>query len=87
LELAGLPVEVSGQPITAHATRRSFATWLSDQGVEESTIALLLGHAGSSTVARHYSAATIERLYKAISRIELCASIVPSLVPGGHKEK
>jgi integrase len=56
LRAAGLPDSYEGHPYTAHATRRSFATWLSEAGVAEATIKRLMGHAGSGVTQLHYTA-------------------------------
>jgi integrase len=40
--------------ITFHSTRRTFATMLSNAGVEESKVGVLLGHASKTVTAAHY---------------------------------
>jgi hypothetical protein len=71
LRAAGLPDEYEGYPYTAHATRRSLATWLAQAGVAEGTIKRLMGHAGSGVTQRHYTAQTIAMLQAAVQSIHL----------------
>ncbi len=71
LRAAGLPDQYEGNPFTAHATRRSFATWLTEAGVAESTIKRLMGHAGSGVTQQHYTAQTLATLKAAVETIRL----------------
>ncbi len=71
LRAAGLPDKYEGNPFTAHATRRSFATWLTEAGVAESTIKRLMGHAGSGVTQQHYTAQTLTMLQAAVESIKL----------------
>ena len=71
LETAKCMTKHEGQPVTFHATRRSFATWAEEAGIFPETIDRLLGHAGKSTRTKHYSAAMLGALREAIERIPL----------------
>jgi integrase len=71
LRSAGLPDAYEGHPYTAHATRRSFATWLTEAGVAEGTIKRLMGHSGSGVTQQHYTAQTIATLHAAVASIRL----------------
>ncbi|HEV3189781.1 MAG TPA: tyrosine-type recombinase/integrase, partial [Polyangiaceae bacterium] len=72
LRAVGLPDKYEGKhPYTAHATRRSFATWLTEAGVAESTIKRLMGHAGSGVTQQHYTAQTLAMLKAAVEAIRL----------------
>ena len=68
---AGLPDRYEGHPYTAHATRRSFATWLSEAAVAEGTIKRLMGHAAGDVTALHYTAQTLRTLRDAVESIKL----------------
>jgi excisionase family DNA binding protein len=69
---AGLTDKYDGKhAFTAHATRRSFATWLTEAGVAESTIKRLMGHAGSGVTQQHYTAQSLATLKAAIECIVL----------------
>jgi integrase len=63
--------EQNGHAITAKSLRRSFATWLGAAGVEESVIGRLMGHTAKTVTSRHYTAADLERLYRAVCSIRL----------------
>ena len=58
LRAADLPDDYQGHKFTAHAWRRSFSTWLTEAGVEDSTADRLMGHAPPSTRARHHTPGT-----------------------------
>jgi integrase len=71
LALLGLPTEEGGQAFTFHATRRSFATWLTDAGAPEADIQHLLGHSQSKVLHKNYTTKVLRRLFETMSRIEL----------------
>jgi integrase len=72
LETAGLPSEFrAGVSFDFHATRRSFYTWLRNEGVAKDTVDMLMGHAGGSVGERHYGAKDLERMRKAVETITL----------------
>jgi integrase len=71
LVAAGLPDTYEGHPYTAHATRRSFATWLTEAGVPSDTVKRLMGHAAEGVTAQHYAAQNLETLAAAVAKIEL----------------
>ncbi len=74
LRAAGLPDTYEGHPYTAHATRRSFSTWLREAGVDVETRDRLMGHSAGSVGERHYTAMTpavLARLRAAIESIQL----------------
>ncbi len=68
---AGLPDTYEGHPYTAHATRRSFATWLTEAGVASDTIKRLMGHAAEGVTAQHYAAQNLDLLRAAVETIAL----------------
>jgi integrase len=71
LRAAGLPDAYEGRPYTSHATRRSFATWLTEAGVAEGTIKRLMGHASAGVTAQHYTALVLSTLHTAVESIRL----------------
>jgi integrase len=71
LETAGLSRTFAGQPFEFRSTRRSFSTWLEAHGVPGEQIDRLLGHAGGSVRRRHYSAADVDALARAVATIQL----------------
>jgi integrase-like protein len=71
LRAAGLPAAFQGHPYTAHATRRSFSTWLREAGVDAETRDRLMGHAPASVGERHYTAMTAAVLAKLRDAVEL----------------
>jgi integrase len=71
LRAAGLPAAFEGHPYTAHATRRSFSTWLREAGVDAETRDRLMGHAPASVGERHYTAMTAAVLAKLRDAVEL----------------
>jgi integrase len=71
LEALKLPTHEGGQPFTFQSTRRSFATWLHDAGVDESDIKRLLGHVQTSVVQKHYTASVLRRLAAAVAHVPL----------------
>jgi hypothetical protein len=71
LRAAGLPDTYEGRPYTAHATRRSFATWLTEAGVAEGTIKRLMGHASAAVTAQHYAALALSTLQRAVECVHL----------------
>jgi integrase len=86
LEAAKLPTDCDGHAFTFQASRRSFATWLSDAGIDEETRSRLMGHRLSSTVAKHYTAPVMRKLGEAVRTIPLswpplCAACAPAQKP------
>jgi integrase len=74
LRAAGLPSTYEGNPYTAHATRRSFSTWLREAGVDIETRDRLMGHAAGSVGEKHYTAMTtavLAKLRDALESIQL----------------
>ncbi len=71
LRKAGLPDTYQGHKLTAHATRRSFSTWLSEAGVEEATRDRLMGHAPATVAERHYTSSIMTKLRDAVESIKL----------------
>jgi len=71
LRRCGLADTYQGHKYTAHATRRSFATWLKEAGVAEATIKRLMGHAGSGVTQLHYTAQSLATLRAAVESIRL----------------
>lgn len=72
LNFLGLPTaSPSGQPYVFHHLRHSFSTWLADAGVPSDMRSTLLGHAGKSVEARHYTAATLSRMAIAVEQVPL----------------
>jgi len=71
LEAAELPTTFDEQPFEFRSTRRSFATWLESHDVSGELIDRLLGHAGTSVRRKHYAAANLDALLRAVSTIEL----------------
>jgi len=68
---ADLPSTYEGHNFTAHATRRSFATWLTEARVSTDTIKRLMGHAAAGVTAQHYAAQDLELLRDAVAMIAL----------------
>jgi integrase len=68
---ADLPSTYEGHNFTAHATRRSFATWLTEARVSADTIKRLMGHAAAGVTAQHYAAQDLELLRDAVATIVL----------------
>ena len=69
--LAGLPVEVDGHPLTFHALRRSFASWLNAAGVPDEIISALLGHSPRGTARKHYTEQDLPILAEHVAKIRL----------------
>ncbi|MBE3576856.1 MAG: site-specific integrase [Limnochordales bacterium] len=64
--------------LTLHSTRKSFATWLADAGVDPKTIAALLGHGDVRTTLAIYQGVTLDMARRAVSTISgLTASTGP----------
>ncbi len=68
LELAGVSSTYAGFPITFHATRRTFATRLTDLGVDEGIVGALMGHSGNGVGDRHYIGRNIKTFAAAIEK-------------------
>jgi integrase len=72
LVLAGCPTTVNGKPVTFHALRRSFVTWLARAGVERAVRKLLMGHDQHDDVTEeHYIERDLPMLYEAVCKIRL----------------
>lgn len=71
LKACGCSTEIAGKAITAHSTRRTFATMLAEAEVDEGLRRRLMGHSGASVTDRHYTAKSLARLAEAVARIEL----------------
>jgi integrase len=71
LRAAGLLDTYEGHNYTAHATRRSFATWPTEAGVASETVKRLMGHAAEGVTAQHYAAQNLALLRAAIESIVL----------------
>lgn len=68
---ANLPTQVDGFPMTFHALRRSFASWLKAAGVPAEARQTLLGHVPKTAEERHYSEEDIGLLAGFVGRIGL----------------
>ncbi len=71
LRLAGLPDTYEGHNFTAHATRRTFLTWLAEAGVEKGLRDRLVGHAADNVGDGHYTNRTLVALAAAVESIKL----------------
>lgn len=73
----GLPTTDEGYELTFHATRRSLGTWLSEAGVEEATIGMLLGHKPKTVTGEAYTKESLPRGLRALGSfpLELPASL------------
>jgi site-specific recombinase XerD len=71
LKAAKQYTKVGQTNIDFHACRRSFMTWLVEAEVPSDIIDMLVGHAGKSTRARHYTAHDIEVMAKAVAKVQL----------------
>jgi integrase len=71
LELLGLPTSEGGQAFTFHATRRSFATWLTDEGAPDADIQHLLGHSPGSVLHKNYTTKVLRRLLESVLLVPL----------------
>lgn len=65
------PVADNGDEYTLHATRRTFSSQLERADVHGDTIDRLLGHSPASMRAKHYSALSIDVLYRAVLKLTL----------------
>jgi integrase len=83
LEALNLPTHEGGQPFTFHATRRSFATWLTDAGVADADIKRLMGHTANDVTHKFYTAAVLKRLREAVVRISLRWGAASEALQGG----
>jgi integrase len=68
---AGLPTAVDGHPLTFHALRRTFATWLRAAGVPQEARQVLMGHVPRTAEERHYSEENPAALAEFVGRIPL----------------
>ncbi len=71
LEAVGAASAVDGFPLTFHATRRSFASWLNAAAVPEDARAHLLGHEPKEVGAKHYTEQDMDLLAEFVARIGL----------------
>jgi integrase len=69
LREAGLPDNFRGEPITAHALRRGFATELARTGAPEAHRKRLMGHSGGSVTEVHYTARELGELAESVARL------------------
>jgi integrase len=84
---AGCPTTFEAPDGTAHeltfqALRRSCASYLAAADVPGEVIGQVLGHAGKTTAAKHYTAKNLARLARAIERIDL--DVDPGVFDGGR---
>jgi integrase len=68
---AGLPTHVDGHPMTFHALRRSFASWLRAEGVPQEVRQVLMGHVPKTAEERHYSEEDPAALAAHVAKIAL----------------
>jgi len=72
LTAADLPTLYIGKhPFDFHAFRRSFYTWLRNEGVDRETVEMLMGHSGATVGERHYDDRNLERMRKAVAMLKL----------------
>jgi integrase len=71
---------------TANDLRRTFASWLVQQGVSTLAVAHLLGHSSTRMVERVYGKLTPAVYEDAVSRLPGCAVFVPDGVPNGARK-
>jgi integrase len=72
LAAAQLPTLYLGKhPFDFHAFRRSFYTWLRNEGVDRETVEMLMGHSGATVGERHYDDRNLERMRKAVAMLKL----------------
>ncbi len=71
LAAAGCATTCEGYPIDFHATRRSFSTWLDAAGVSNELIDRMMGHSGRTVRQRHYTAADLQAMQRAVETITL----------------
>jgi len=70
-------VEDAGiEDFTFHCLRHSFATRLSQSGVDIYTVSKLLGHKDVSTTAKHYAHHSVESLRQGINVLDACHNSV-----------
>jgi len=77
LDAAKLPTKYRGtvEIDFKDATRHTFATWLAVQGVEESIIGRLMGHAAKTVARKHYIDESLVPLLDAVKKIHLDLSV------------
>jgi len=75
LRAAGESDLYEGWPLTAHALRRSFATWLLEADVPDPLRKRLMGHASANVTDSAYSAKSIPKLREAVEKIRLDLSV------------
>lgn len=71
LERCGLSTTCKNKPLVFHSLRHSFSTYLSNAGIEESRISILLGHVETTTAAKHYVSKQVEQNYVAVVRLPM----------------
>ncbi len=82
LRKCGLPDHINGKPVTFHATRRSFTTWLKRAKVDPAIRKRIIGHVRMDVEDEHYTGEDLPEMANAIGRIPLrWTSGVPFLPP------
>ncbi len=71
LVAAECPTTYAGLDIDFHACRRSFSTWLDANGVSETIVKRIMGHAPQGVTQRHYTAGNLEAMRRAVETIKL----------------
>ncbi len=71
LDATGGPTAIGGFPLTFHAVRRSFASFLAEARVPGEVISRLLGHVPKSVADRHYTQADLAELASHVVKIPL----------------
>jgi len=71
LRKAGCPDTHEGYPITFHATRRSFLTWLAELEVDKEVRDWLVGHASDDPLDDKYIHQQLRRMHEAVCRIPI----------------
>lgn len=86
-ELAGLPTHVDGHPLTFHALRRSFVSWLRQAKVPQEARQVLMGHVPRTAEERHYSEEDPAALAEFVGRIRLVWNRVEPAPDGDVDER
>jgi integrase len=71
LRISGQPDSYEGWPLTAHALRRTFATWLAEAEVPELSRRRLMGHAAANVTDGSYTSKSVAMLREAVEKIKL----------------
>jgi integrase len=96
LAAADCATTCAGHPIDFHATRRSFSTWLEAAGVPNELIDRMMGHSGRTVRQRHYTAADLQAMKRAVETVtfkldlvsqasELRAQVLPPTPPANDQ--